>query len=720
MKASDNNKDVGGPSTRIFTLNERRYNDTEGTTGPTPKEFVDDIKKTTFPGLNLLLTLLPEYHGKYKTQTESPLDNKTTKKRVGSLNFFNKGHQQESRRLEHRGVNLYDFLRQRGHIWRIKSDHSDNTIATASALTPTGAVTIDKDQRFKPFPGRNTRYHNQRRQSRPNHDANKSDRSKNDGEKNVEHRKQQTAQKNRPNRRVITILPQKKGFHNIYHTTTPVDQLQVIRMMANIIYKPQHNMSRTKQQRNKLVQESNTRMRLKSGSLTFPDDVTDFETTQQTQKTRSSVKEKITEIVEQSERNQFRDSDIPHDTETTSTNDQNRQEEYDFRKTHARTENDNNGRENNFEDHIETRQNNLPEENVWNAGSSEDSVRDTDEVTPPTSFKNQQEQGYGYLNEAEVKEKDDDDVNKSFRNIISRIQLITKAQTRSTEPTTSSPKTTTRMTTTEMTPSSTTTATTTTAKPTTSTTTTTAEYTTTSTTTREITLPTTVALLNNKIKRTMKNNNFGGRYRTNSENNENRKRNNPEPSYTRNRLGPSAQNVRRHLKHDPYINDGSNGNTQTMGTRQVTLFSPHSIKNRPVIRWDGRHSTVADWLKTLRPTYPPPVKRPPSMAVTVYNTSTMVDDKHWKNHPVPPKIYQPNSNDPMYRNRVKFSRNITKSVSVHPKRIKTTQSDIQISNTITVTTVTPYDILMEEEKIATHFSDISISLGKIYCQTICY
>ena len=41
------------------------------------------------------------------------------------------------------------------------------------------------------------------------------------------------------------------------------------------------------------------------------------------------------EIVEQSERNQFRDSDIPHDTETTSTNDQNRQEEYDFRKTHA-------------------------------------------------------------------------------------------------------------------------------------------------------------------------------------------------------------------------------------------------------------------------------------------------------------------------------------------------------------------------------------------------
>ena len=103
-----------------------------------------------------------------------------------------------------------------------------------------------------------------------------------------------------------------------------------------------------------------------------------------------------------------------------------------------------------------------------------------------------------------MKEKDDDDVNKSFRNIISWIQLITKAQTRSTEPTTSSPKTTTRMTTTEMTPSSTTTATTTTAKPTTSTTTTTAEYTTTSTTTREITLPTTFAFVNNKIKRTMK------------------------------------------------------------------------------------------------------------------------------------------------------------------------------------------------------------------------
>ena len=159
---NNNDNDVGRPSTKIFLLNEGKDNDTEETTGSTPRDSHGRFESTTFPsGINLLLTPQVEHDGIYKTQTESPLDtNKTTKKRMGKLILF----------LERRGDEIsrkYDisdkrFLRRRGQIWRIKGDDGSQ-IETSSALTPTGAVTREGNrvpQHQRPFPGGSTGYQN--------------------------------------------------------------------------------------------------------------------------------------------------------------------------------------------------------------------------------------------------------------------------------------------------------------------------------------------------------------------------------------------------------------------------------------------------------------------------------------------------------------------------------------------------------------------------------
>ena len=159
---NNNDNDAGRPSTKIFLLKENKDNDTERTTGPTPRDSLGNFESTTFPpGINLLLTPQIEHDQIYKTQTESPLDtNKTTKKRMDKLILF----------VERRGGEIsqkYDisdkrFLRRRGQIWRIKGDEG-SPIETSSALTRTGAVTREGNrapQHQRPFPGGSARYQN--------------------------------------------------------------------------------------------------------------------------------------------------------------------------------------------------------------------------------------------------------------------------------------------------------------------------------------------------------------------------------------------------------------------------------------------------------------------------------------------------------------------------------------------------------------------------------
>ena len=647
---------------------------------------------------------------------------------MGTLHFLQKAEQGENNRLKHRGVILAKFLRRRGHIWRIKSDNDNDKIETSSALTPTGAVTINKNKRFKPFPGTHTRYTQRSfdRQHRQQPQESTFNETEDDHEEKTEYRKPQIEQDSKPNRRVVRILPEKKTFNSVVHATTPVDQLQMIRMMANIMYKSEYKRRRTKQQGSDLIQGSNTD-RAQNTEINSLGVGTNFKSRQQYYDKRKGVKDIIPELVDRINRiNQFRDrkKNKSHDK-----NNFNEQSTSGIRKAnlidtaHERIQQNSNAKNNEF---------------------SKDDYETYDEVTPPTSFSNiQKEQKHKHPSEAAVEEKAEDEFNILFRNVASRIEFNTKAQTRHTEssPTTEhQPETTVTTTSASTTTATTTTTTTATAATTTVTRTTTSpstasttEYTTISTTPHEITQPTPVTFNrgirlpeNNKTKLTMHRNNFNERYGFRHRGNNGRKENNSGnrndqvgtdfiPSHTRSTItksyGPSGQSVRRHLNQPDqnlYRNDGTHGNNHTMGTREITLSTPVSTKGRPVIRWDGRHSTVGDWLKTLRPTYPPPIKILPSMAVISNEISTMVDDNYWQNHDITQKIYHPNSNDVTYRNRVKFSQKTTKITSLHPEAERTTLNNIQTN----YSNVTPYDILMEEEKIATQFTDISISLGK--------
>ena len=197
-----------------------------------------------------------EHDGIYKTQTESPLDtNKTTKKRMGKLILF----------LEQRGDEIsqkYDisdkrFLRRRGQIWRIKGDDGSQ-IETSSALTPTGAVTREGNrvpQHQRPFPGGNTGYQNRaltpktfdRHEDNRYKEAGRSHRQQDRNQQlqhpgshtkvNKELQNYHSPPEKRPKNQSMYRNTPEKNVRNLFYSTTPVDQLQVIRMMAERIKK---------------------------------------------------------------------------------------------------------------------------------------------------------------------------------------------------------------------------------------------------------------------------------------------------------------------------------------------------------------------------------------------------------------------------------------------------------------------------------------------------
>ena len=112
------------------------------------------------------------------------------------------------------------------------------------------------------------------------------------------------------------------------------------------------------------------------------------------------------------------------------------------------------------------------------------------------------------------------------------------------------------------------------------------------------------------------------------------------------------------------------------------------------------------WLNTLRPTYPPfkVMNRLPSAAVTASNDKSKIfGNKNWDNQDITPSIFQFSRSDMRYRNRFKYSKTTLQTTPTYTKVVTTQRTNRSI---------TPYDILLGEE-IATHFTDISISLGKI-------
>ncbi len=144
---------------------------------------------------------------------------------------------------------------------------------------------------------------------------------------------------------------------------------------------------------------------------------------------------------------------------------------------------------------------------------------------------------------------------------------------------------------------------------------------------------------------------------------------------------------------------GRNGPSRT--TSSVTWFTPKTSTVIPAKRWEGRHEKSANQLENIRPTFPPRqvvdqsvVGRtrspPPSQVTTNRNRIPMQFDNF-------PKIYRPRPVDQRHGSSTDTSKtNRTKVNGQHRKN----------------STMSPYDILLEEEKIATHFTDISISLGE--------
>ena len=122
---------------------------------------------------------------------------------------------------------------------------------------------------------------------------------------------------------------------------------------------------------------------------------------------------------------------------------------------------------------------------------------------------------------------------------------------------------------------------------------------------------------------------------------------------------------------------------------------------RPAVKWDGRRSTISNWLKTLKPAQPHiPTKLSSSPISRVNRTSTIHDERYWKNNDVTPKIYQQNKDGLTQQTQISDSIATTETTST---------TEVVTENL--GTSDLPYDILMEEEKIARQFTDISISLG---------
>ena len=167
-----------------------------------------------------------------------------------------------------------------------------------------------------------------------------------------------------------------------------------------------------------------------------------------------------------------------------------------------------------------------------------------------------------------------------------------------------------------------------------------------------------------------------------------------------NSRGILGQNIRRHLPEstrDLYHDHGENKNKQDTGTQPLsTIFSTRMTRIRPAVKWDGRRSTISKWLKTLKPAQP----QIPTKISQSHETSTIHDYGSWKKYDFTPTIYQPNRDELIRQTRVNDTRGTTE-----------TTSKPEVATNNLVTSDLPYDILMEEEKISTQFTDISISLG---------
>ncbi len=195
----------GGPSTKIFFLEEDEENKTRHTPpGPT-------AISTTFPGLNLLMGPKSEPAKKNQKRQPSQLDTGSTEERIGRLD----ANSDES------PLSTDNAVAKRGQIWHIKPDYEANHVETSSA--PSGVIPGAEDA-FVPIPffGGKASSSNQKTNYWPEHEDADND---------------ETNAIDTPDRPPTNNEVQ-------LHTTTPkMDHIQVFRMMAmaNAKYKPTHH-----------------------------------------------------------------------------------------------------------------------------------------------------------------------------------------------------------------------------------------------------------------------------------------------------------------------------------------------------------------------------------------------------------------------------------------------------------------------------------------------
>ena len=707
-KSSIDNNDnyVGRPSTKIFLLKEDKDNDTERTTGPTPRDSAGDFESTTFPpGINLLLTPQIKHDEIYKTRTESPLDNnKTTKKRMGKLILFVERRRDEiSRKYD---ISDKRFLRRRGQIWRIKGDDGSQ-IETSSALTPTGAVTREGNrapQHQRPFPGGSAGYLNKVRTTKTHKEIEGRYRQQESRNKHLQHQEPQKSKNKLKN----SQPPPENNVRNLVHPTTPVDQLQVIRMMAERMknkheYKQYSMRSQTfsaKQQRN----SKNRFITRKTESNVFKEKV-------QVQETeigaKNSDKEKIQNEADRekvAKRNSILERNKIEVTNDNANDRQNNDEERSLKHSGNKDE----------KSEFRTLD---PSEDELNENRSSIDIDSgiTDAVTPPTLF-NKVESDFN-----SVQRERNDKVHRSIENILSRMEATTgsspilhRLETSTEVP--SNPTNTEETRISSMYPSTLLTIPPTTAKTMKTKKSTISTSATTSSTTRKLAGLSQTTLLNsgesdsskkqsrdtyNKDSKLQTVGNSEFHFRKDWDNIHNTDQtSDTSRKWNDNSRGILGQNIRRHLPEsirDLYHDDGANNNQQELGSQPLsTIFSTRMTRIKPAVKWDGRRSTISKWLKTLKPTGP----QIPTKISRSHETSTIHDYGSWKNYDFTPRIYQPNRDELILHTRVNDIRATTE-----------TTSKLEVVTNNLVTSDLPYDILMEEEKIATQFTDISISLG---------
>ena len=683
-----------------------------------------------------------EHDGIYKTQTESPLDtNKTTKKRMGELILF----------LERRGDEIsrkYDisdkrFLRRRGQIWRIKGDDGSQ-IETSSALTPTGAVTRKGNrapQHQRPFPGGNTGYQNRALTPKTfdRHEDNRykeTSRSHRQQDQNQQRQHQETHKINkklqnyhplpekRPKKQGMYRNTPEKNVRNLFHSTTPADQLQVIRMMAERFRKRYE----CKQHKNR-YQPHSTEQQRSSKNIFNPQETESniFKEKAQVQETQIGVKyrnegeiEKEVEREKSSKRNAIQETNYKL----------NRNQVANDRTKEGQSKDDEHSQKHSGHEaakrEFRTRDP-LDEGLKENSPSIDTESGNTDAVTPPTLF-HKDESNLNSKQSDSVERDRDRDVHRIIENILPRMEVPTVSspilpRIKTSIEVPSSRAATEESSITSMHPSTLLTSPQTTARTMKTTKKSTIN---TSTTTNSATgnsagpSPTTVALLkggasdfNKKQSRNTYNKDsklqIVGSNKFHFREDRNNLHHRGQTSSIRkkwkdNTRGVIGQNIRRHLSEsvrDLYHDHSGNKNTQEIGTQPVTTFTPRMTRIRPAVKWDGRRSTISNWSKTLKPAQPHiPTKLSSSPISRVNRTSTIHDDRYWKNNDVTSKIYQQNGDGLIRHTRISDTMATTETTStteVVTKNLGT--SDL------------PYDILMEEEKIATQFTDISISLG---------